>query len=215
MAVTCGLILAGGGGAYAQEEVELAPTVTRQPGTEHLRTPFGTSIQLGGGVTNFISETTRDATNVGGYWDVRAVLGTRTYAALELAYVGNAQDIEAVGLDPNAYLMGNGAEGALRLQMPFMSQDVMMAPFAFAGIGWMHYSVVNDDFNTSLVRGSDDIGTVPLGAGFAVGYRGFIADARFTYRQAFDDDNLFPVISESGEADLQSWAVGMMVGAEF
>ena len=54
-----------------------------------------------------------------------------------------------------------------------------------------------------------------MGAGFALAYKGFVFDARFRYRQTFDDDSLFPVVSESGKADLQNWSVGGLLGYEF
>jgi hypothetical protein len=213
-AMVGGLTLAGGASALAQDDFTQPTAWRRGPGTEHLRTPMGTSLQLGGGVTNFTSQATRNFTNVGGYWDARAVIGTRSVVGMELAYVGNAMDIRSPGLDTGAFLAGNGAEALVRVQGPFTTYNgVLVEPFAFGGIGWTHYNVVNDDFNVSAVKESDDVGTVPFGAGLAVGYRGLMLDARFTYRQAFDDE-LFPVVSESGLSDLQSWAAGMMIGVE-
>jgi hypothetical protein len=228
--LTVGLML-GATAAYAQDQdaipEPMEPSMTTQPGdptyapilrtgpgTEHLRTPMGVSLQVGGGVTNFVSESTREGTDVGGYWDVRAVVGTRSFVALELAYLGQAQDIQAPGLDPDAYLLGNGVEGALRLQAPFaLAGRYLLAPFGFVGLGWTRYDLANDDFNTSAVANDDNVLTVPLGAGVAFGYQGFVADARFTYRPTFDDDRLFPAGDDF--ADLQNWAVGAMVGYEF
>jgi hypothetical protein len=175
---------------------------------------MGTSVQVGGGVTNFSSERTRALTEIGGFWDVRAIFGTRSFAALEVAYVGSAGDISAPGLDPDAVLVGNGAEADLRLQYPLMVGDTYMAPFAFGGVGWTRYNIINDSFNTSVVRDKNDVLTIPFGGGVAAGYRGFIADLRFTYRQTFNDE-LFPVASESGQSDLQNWAAGAMLGVEF
>src|SRR4051812_47150904 len=88
MALVGGLAVVGANSAHAQGDQR--PTVARGFGTDHLRTPMGTSFQLGGGVTNFASQRTRDLTSPGGYWDARAVVGTRTALGLELAYVGNA-----------------------------------------------------------------------------------------------------------------------------
>lgn len=192
------------------------PFIQRGAGTEHLRTPMGVAVQLGGGVSNFISEETRDRTNVGGHWDVRVTVGTRSLVGLDLAYVGSAYDIHFgdQGLDPDAAIVGNGAEGALRLQAPLsLGTGYLLQPYAFGGLGWVRYDVVNADFNTSPVAEDDNVLTVPLGAGVGFGYRGFIADARFTYRPVFDDDRLFP----AGEdfADLQTWNVGLTLGYEF
>jgi hypothetical protein len=209
-----GLLIASAPGALAQGSYDTTPTVTRKPGMEHIRSTIGTALQLGGGVTNFSSQRTRDLTNVGGYWDVRAVMGTRAPLALEVAYVGNAQDIKAPGLDPNAALLGNGAEADLRLQAPLVTPaGLLVEPFVFGGGGWQHYSVVNDSTNTSVVHESNDVATVPFGAGIAMGWRGLMLDARFTYRETFND-NLFPVASESGRSDLQNWAAGLMIGYE-
>src|SRR4051794_28596204 len=100
MALGGALVVMGAASAHAQYDEH--PTVSRGPGAEHLRTPMGTIIQVGGGVTDFQSQRTRDLTSTGGYWDARAVVGTRTALALELAYVGNARDLKAPGLDPSA-----------------------------------------------------------------------------------------------------------------
>ena len=215
--VVCAVVAASSAVASAEEQsgTEEHPTVSKPAGREHLYTSRGVSVQGGGGVTNFTSGATRDLTDVGGYWEVRTVLGTRRFAALEAAYVGNAQNIQARGLDPNASLVGHGAEGDLRLQLPLDVHTVLIEPFAFGGVGWLRYGVVNDNFNTSIVNNVDNVMTVPFGAGIALGYRGLMVDARFTYRQTFDDDNLFPVAGGSRWADLQAWAAGLMLGFEF
>lgn len=198
-----------------EQEME-TPVVTEEPEERELPSQIGVAISLGGGVTNFFSSNTRDQTNVGGQWDVRALIGSRYFAGLELAYVGTAQDIDAVGLDPDATLVGNGGEAALRLQLPFefgVGNEYALTPFVLGGIGWRYYSLVNEDFNTSNVSDNDTIGTIPLGAGLAFGYRGLLVDARFTYRPTFSED-LF--INQEGEnADLQNWAVGLTLGYEF
>jgi hypothetical protein len=207
-----GLLLVGGANARAQNNER--PTVTRGYGQEHLHTPMGTSIQVGGGYTNFSSQRTRDLTSPGGYWDARAVVGTRTAVGLELAYVGSARSITAAGLDPDAILIGNGAEADLRLQAPLLSMSGMLVePFLFGGVGWVRYSVRNDSFNNSIVKQNDNVGTLPFGGGLALGSHGFMLDLRFTYRQTFNED-LFPVPSQSGKADLQNWSAGAMLGFE-
>jgi hypothetical protein len=211
LTVACA-VLAPPAAAWAQEAGDL-PVVTRKPGMEHLHTPMGMSIQAGGGVTNFAAQSARERTNVGGYWDARAVIGTRAYVAVELAYVGNLAPIDGQGLDPNAVLLGQGAEADLRLQAPFFTPaGALVEPFIFGGGGWMHYRVANAEFNASDVRETNDVATIPFGAGLAFGYRGFLADARFTYRQTFNED-LFPV--PDGKTDLQNWSAGAMLGYEF
>jgi hypothetical protein len=210
--LVAGLMLVGGASARAQYDER--PTVTRGSGQEHLHTPMGTSIQVGGGVTSFSRQSARDLTAPGGYWDARAVVGTRTIVALELAYVGNASGINAPGLDPGAVLIGNGAESDLRLQAPLVaSSGMLVEPFVFGGIGWVHYDVRNDSYNHSIVKEQDNVGTIPFGSGVAFGWRGFMLEARFTYRQTYNED-LFPTATESGRADLQNWSAGAMLGFE-
>jgi hypothetical protein len=210
MALVGGLVVAARPSAPAQGDEP--PTVARGSGAEHLRTPMGTSFQVGGGVTNFASQRTRDLTSLGGYWDARAVVGTRTALGLELAYVGNASGLTAPGLDPGAVLIGNGVEADLRLQAPLLSSGgTLVEPFLFGGVGWVYYSVRNDGFNHSIVKEHDNVATVPFGGGLALGRRGFMLDLRFTYRQTFNED-LFP--GASGKADLQNWAAGAMLGFE-
>jgi hypothetical protein len=63
------------------------------------------------------------------------------------------------------------------------------------------------------VKENDNVGTLPFGGGRALGSPGFMLDVRFTYRQTFNED-LFPVPSQSGKADLQNWSAGAMLGFE-
>jgi hypothetical protein len=184
---------------------EPAPEVRRGAGPP---SGFGTAVQLGGGVVNFSGSTARDMTNVGGMWDLRLAFGTRSIIGLEAAYVGSAQGINAIGLDPDAILVGNGGEAALRLNAPFAYRGSLVEPFAFGGAGWTRYNVVNDNFNTSFVREKDDVLTVPFGGGLAASFQGFMFDARFTYRVLYDNQLL-------GNANLDNWMVSANIGSEF
>src|SRR6187431_2484717 len=69
--------------------------------------PTGVAFQVGGGVTGFSRQATRDTFGTGGYWDARAILGSRSFLGVELAYVGSARDATANGLTGGA-LLGNG-----------------------------------------------------------------------------------------------------------
>jgi hypothetical protein len=62
---------------------------------------------------------------------------------VEAAYIGNARNIDALGLDGNARLISNGAEGALRLEHSDreLEPDVADRTFGFVGLGWSHYNV--------------------------------------------------------------------------
>jgi hypothetical protein len=191
---------------------DLEPRISGKPGEEHIRSGFGISIQGGGGVTDFTGSTERALTNVGGSWDVRAVFGTRQIVGFEAAYVGSAH-----GMSPswgsNTQLVGNGVEGNLRLNLPFLQNEVLVEPFGFVGLGWSNYYLTNFG-NGQVFSNSDAVGTVPMGGGLAIGYRGFIAEARFTYRPDFDDNQL--LVAGSGDAlRLDSWNAGLMLGFEF
>ena len=183
-----------------------------EPESLKLLSPFGESIQVGGGVTNFLADATRDATNVGGYWDLRATFGTRSFIGGEAAYVGAAQNVRALGLDSGAYLAQNGIEGALRLNYPIEKGAFLMEPFVLGGVGWAHYGIQSANFNNSSMKDTADVLTVPVGGGFAFGYHHLILDGRFTYRPAFNDDLMTAGNSAAG---LQNWSTGMTIGYEY
>lgn len=177
-----------------------------------LLTQFGESLQAGGGVTNFLASATDNATDIGGYWDLRATFGTRSYIGGEAAYVGAAQGVRALGLDTGAYLAQNGIEGVLRLNMPIEKGAFLLEPFVLGGAGWAHYGIQSANFNNSSMKDTADILTLPVGAGFAFGYDHLILDGRFTYRPAFNDDLMTAGNSSAG---LQNWSAGMTIGYEY
>jgi hypothetical protein len=173
---------------------------------------LGMEATVGGGVTGFIDETPRNTATTGGSWEARLMFGSRLPLAVEAAYVGSAQSIDALGLANNAVLVGNGAEGDLRLNLT----RSRVQPYLFGGIGWTHYQLSNmsNVSNTSSVLDKDDIGTVPLGAGVAARLgRSFIVDVRGTYRATFNDD-LFRAMSANNNS-LQSWGATGRLGFEF
>jgi len=190
---------------------QMAPTVSGRPGEEHIRSRIGVAIQGGGGITDFTGSGERSATNVGGSWDIRAVFGTRQIVAVEAAYVGSAHSLStaSVGVN-NATLIGNGVEGDFRLNAPFLLQGTLVEPFAFVGAGWSHYYFTN---GYVVGANSDSVGTIPMGGGIALAYRGFLAEARFTYRSVYDDNQI--VFRGGGSAGLDNWNVGGMIGFEF
>jgi hypothetical protein len=206
-ALGLGLLL---GGQFAHAEFE--PRITGQPGEQHITSGFGVSVQGGGGVTNFTGSNARSVTEVGGSWDVRAVLGTRTIPAFEAAYVGTARNVNG-GLADGTGMVSNGLEGNFRLNAPFLFNQTLVEPFAFVGLGWSHYAL-NHVGNLALITTANDVGTVPMGAGLAMSYRGLLAEARFTYRPTFGDDDLL-VTTSGANASLDSWNIGLMVGFEF
>jgi hypothetical protein len=78
---------------------------------------IGLAVMAGGGVTDFTHGATRDQTAVGGSWDVRALVATRTSIGFEASYIGGANPINALGLSGKSKLVRNGVEAAVRVQI--------------------------------------------------------------------------------------------------
>lgn len=149
---------------------------------------IGAGVLVGGGVEDFTNSNVRDMTGGGGFWNARLVAGTRQILGLEAAYTGTARNINALGLGQDARLVSNGAEGAVRGNLPISVGRSLLEPFVLVGLGWQHYSVTNTPTNTSDVADRDDIMTMPVGTGFEYSYGRFLADARLTYRRTFYND---------------------------
>jgi outer membrane protein OmpA-like peptidoglycan-associated protein len=174
----------------------------------------GVGIELGGGATGFSDKEARDLTDPGGMWEARAAFGTRLPVGFEGAYVGTAQNLNALGLDRDALLVSNGAEGVVRLNMGALR----VQPYVFGGAGWTHYSVERNNNTTSSLNGTtDNVYTIPAGAGlsFRIG-SGLLLDVRGTYRWAFDADLLNASYTGSGKsASLSNWNAAAHLGWEF
>src|SRR5688572_18543731 len=175
---------------------------------------IGIEAAVGAGAIGFTDNATRGFTNTGTSWDARLIFGSRSPLALEAAYVGSAQGINALGLDSNALLIGHGGEGTLRLNLTTRA----VQPYFFGGVGWTRYNIERSSVATSSVRSVDDIGTVPMGGGITARLtRSFFIDVRGTYRYAFYD-NMLDVASASqgtGDAPLQTWNASGKLGFEF
>lgn len=175
---------------------------------------YGIGLSLGGGVSGFTGDTLRATTDDGGTWGARLSLGTRLPVGVEVAYVGSAQSIDALGLDSSSILVANGVEGVLRLNL----LENNAQPFVFVGLGWRRYSLVNSDENTSDVSERDDVLEVPMGAGVAWTYSGLLLDARGEFRYA-DQEDLVPDITASGARDgsgaMHRYGVNVNVGVAF
>lgn len=175
----------------------------------------GFSLTAGGGVQGFTGDTMRNTTNDGGNWDVRAGFGTRLPVSIEASYLGSAQQINALGLDSNALLVGNGVQGNVRINAT--TGNIPVQPFLFGGVAWRRYQLQNTNNNTSDVIGEDDVLEVPLGIGVAYKHKGFTLDARGEYRPSFYS-NLVPDSGTNAFADpasLDRWGVNANVGVEF
>jgi hypothetical protein len=87
-------------------------------------------------------------------------------------------------------------------------------PYLFGGGGFTHYQLTNTAVNTSSVRSTDDIGTVPTGVGMSVRVsREFFVDVRGTYRFTFNDQMFATAsaLSGAGNAGLDTWnAIGRL-----
>jgi len=199
-----------------------APVATDDdPSDDHLYTPFGMAVSVGGGVVNFFDSDTRGFTDPGGSWEARLTVGTRTRLAVEAAYVGSAQNVEALGLDNTAVLVGTSFEGDARLNLT----RTALQPYLFGGIGYTRYDISNADFNTSSIHDQEEMGHIPVGAGLGWQYGGLLLDLRGTLRAAFDDglrqtgesdDEIIPDDTEgSTRAELDTWNVTGRVGFEF
>ena len=176
---------------------------------------YGIGVALGGGVSDFTSDTARSLTSTGGSWNVRVAIGTRSPIAFEGAYIGSAQGVNALGLDDDAVLVGNGVEGVARVNI----LDANIQPFAFGGVAWRRYDLTNTDFNTSAINDKDDVLEIPVGLGLAWKYRGFLLDARGEFRYT-DQNDLMPSLNDDGtfgtdDADLHRWGVNANIGYAF
>jgi outer membrane protein OmpA-like peptidoglycan-associated protein len=175
---------------------------------------IGLGFALGGGVIDFTDKQSRALTGTGGSWDARVIFGTRLPLALELAYVGSAQGMNDIaGISTNSYLVGNGGEGDLRIQLP----TFFVRPYIFGGLGWMHYSLVNTNGNNSVLASSDDLLTVPMGTGImARAVFGGTLDIRGTFRLQYRETMFDGYYSGTGEhADFHTWNVTARLGWDF
>jgi hypothetical protein len=174
---------------------------------------IGMSLMVGGGYSDFVHNNARAVTNPGGSWDARLIVGTRSFIGAEVAYVGTANSIDVLGAT-NSTLVGNGVEGALRLNVPIVLGYGMLEPYAFGGVGWSSYRVTNNraqlsDFSTR----SDDIMTVPAGGGIAYTYKMFSADARAGWTGSYFNNIL--INTNGGNNRLDRWGAGGHIGVAF
>ena len=214
MATAIAMVVGGGTSAAAASADAGGGSDTGQkraaPGTPDSK--IGLAIMAGGGVTDFTEGTTRNETTVGGSWDVRALVATRTWLGFEVSYIGGANPIKALGVSGNSKLVRNGVEAALRAQLPLYHGGTLLEPYAVAGVGWNSYRVTYvNTYSASVTTGGDDTVAVPLGLGFMVGYKGVLVDLRSTLRPTFRQT----ILGNQGAAGLTNWDAGAMIGFEF
>lgn len=173
--------------------------------------PVGVSLTVGGGVFGFTDEAMRDTTAAGGMWDVRAAIGTHSPIAVEAAYIGTAQNINSVGLDEGAMLIGTGVEGVARVNL---LPNEIVNPYFFGGAAWKRIDLTNTDTNTSDVEEVDNLIEIPVGIGLAYRVNGFVLDGRAELRMATEED-LIRRDPDTEDVRLHTWNAGAKLGYEF
>lgn len=198
-----------------REPVIVEPTVIK---SDSFRDRWGLAVSAGGGVNDFTGDAMRDITGTGGAWDARLAIGTKQVIGFEAAYIGTAQSIDAIGLEDDALLVSNGAEGLVRVNLlPGRFQ-----PYAFGGVAWKRYDLTRTETNTSDVIDQDNVFELPLGVGANARYAGMLFDIRAAYRIATGEDlvperDLDDVRPTPGESfsTLDNFNVSAHVGVEF
>jgi len=171
----------------------------------------GFAISAGGGASQFVGTTMRDLTGTAGDWTVRLTLGTRSFIAGEVSYIGSAQSISALGLPNNSDLIGNGAQAVLRLNG---TVDYGVQPFIYGGAAWRHYSLHESGPNLSDVANSTNALEVPLGVGIAGYWNGVMLDARGEYRFGWTNNDIVPTIN-GDSPKMDRWQATGNIGYEF
>jgi opacity protein-like surface antigen len=180
----------------------MAPAPVGDDGRGAILTGIGMTAEIGGGVGGFLDSRATTETTEAGLWNARVSAGSRSHFGGELAYIGSAQTINALGTASNTHLIGNGLEGDFR----FNFLTGMWQPYAVAGVGWTHYGIQNAVTNTSDFTDSSNVVEFPLGAGVAWRYRGFVADGRLAFH---------PSAGSQLPMNLSTWDLGARVGFEF
>ena len=170
----------------------------------------GAAVMLGGGYEDFTQAPPRAATSGGGSWDARLAAGPRQYVGLEAAYVGGARTVNGLGFAPNTTLSNNGFEGNLRVNIPLVAGAALIEPFAFVGVGWQAHYSLSKTVVTADVTQSDNVMTVPFGAGLMLAYGMFMVDARVSWRETYYNDMFVATGSK-----LTTWGAGGNIGVEY
>ena len=204
IAAVAWLALAIGGRAFAQpagNAEQPAPT------TEHPVLGVGIALTGGGGFDDFVSSAMRATTGVGFGWTVRGTIGTHSYIAGELSYIGSAQSIDRLGFTGRSTIYGNGAQAALRINGTVGN---WVQPFVYGGVAWRHYSL-DTSTNFSDVSDSTDTFEVPVGAGVAMYSHNIAFDLRGEYRFGWSNHSIVPEQSDR----LDRWAITSNGGIAF
>jgi hypothetical protein len=169
--------------------------------------PGGLAFSVGGGVDDFSGTDARRMTNMGGGWTARLTMGTRSFIAGEVSYIGSAQNTAQVIGTNNRTLYGNGAQGAVRLNA---LTTYWMQPFAYGGAAWRHYSLSSGGNNSDVLE-------IPAGLGIATYMNELMLDVRGEYRFAVADSGSIPelALGTHNSSALDRWGVTGNLGYEF
>jgi hypothetical protein len=171
----------------------------------------GFALMVGGGYQDFTHEQLKNTTNGGGSWDARLVIGLKSVIGAEVAYVGTTQQMAPLGLSSTSYLASNGAEGALRLNIPIIRGMTLVEPYGFVGLGWQHYWITHyNQAALSDFTAHDDVMTVPVGGGIAFANRALLLDVRGSWTPTYYN-NILPGVNGA----LNHWGVGGHIGVAF
>ncbi len=174
---------------------------------------IGVAVTAGAGAGGFTNTTLRNNTEAGGNWDVRVTIGTELPIALEASYIGSAQYLDTFGLNNDALLIGNGAQGAVRINV---LGGAAVSPFVFGGAAWRRYKLTAVDTNMSVVADGDNVLEIPMGAGLGLRTGNLILDLRGEYRVAFKEDLLPSAGDDDGaSAPMNRWGATFNAGLAF
>ena len=165
---------------------------------------IGIGFEAGGGVGGFFDSKASGVTSASGLWQVRAIVGTRTHFAGEMAYVGGASTLNTFGVSNDATMTTNGFEGAVRWNV----LTGMIQPYAAAGLGYQHYSLGSAQISTSDVSSGGEVMTFPLAVGLAWKPGAFILDGRVSFHPATQSALL-------KNTNMSTWDFGAHAGFEF
>jgi len=123
--------------------------------------PQNWSIAGGGGTGAFARGTVNDVTSLGGVWDARFHLGTRSIASFEAQYLGTIQDTSLASVD---HVTSHQATGSFRLNLTRWR----IQPFLATGAGWIRFKASGVLPGTDLgFTATQNAAAFPLGGGLA------------------------------------------------
>lgn len=187
----------------------MAPAMVKPVKEKAAFSPAQQSLTLGGGVSDFVRDRINSQTGVAGMWEVRYLVGTRSFVGFEANYKGTAADVNGesvLGFDPGG-IFTHQVAGSLRLN----ATRGRFQPFLTAGAGWEHLRRSGTGPITGVTFDARANSFVaPFGAGIA-GYIGrhFVVDARGSY------DLITKKGFSTGGARPDMWSAQLRLGYAF